>query len=98
LKIYKKIYKKYLEDRKLIPKENLIEIKYEDFIKEPLKTVENIYTQFNINSYNSAKPAFIEYIKSHENYVKNNYELTDDIKAKVAKELDFAFDEFAYPK
>ena len=98
LEIYKQIYKKYLEERKLIPRENLIELTYEDFTKEPLRTIEMIYTQFNISSFKSAKPAFKKYIKSHENYIKNNYELTDDIKAKVAKEWGFAFKEFAYQK
>ncbi len=98
LMIYKKIYTRYLEQRKYIPRENLIEMKYEDFTKKPLKTIESIYKKFNIGAFKSAKPAFEKYIKSHESYIKNNHEFTDDIKEKIAKEWSFAFKEFGYTK
>jgi hypothetical protein len=98
LDIYKKLYKKYFEDKHLILENNLIEIKYEDFIKEPLKTVETIYSKLGINSFEKAKPAFEEYIKKHENYKRNHYKIDDKIKEKVYKEWGFVFKEFRYNK
>ena len=34
--MYKKMFKKYFEERKLIPEENLVEVRYEEFIASPL--------------------------------------------------------------
>jgi len=98
LNIYKQIYSRYLEEKKLIPKENLIELRYEEFVKEPMKTVEMIYSKFGIDSYQKAKPAFEKYVKKHENYKKNPHKFDKNIKEKVYKEWKFAFEEFGYKK
>ena len=97
LTIYKKMYQQYFKQRSLIPHDNVMEISYEDFTTHPLQTVQQIYKQFDIPSFSHAKPAFEQYIKSHESYIKNNHELTDEIKDKVSKEWGFVFQEFNYP-
>ena len=40
---YRDLYVKYYTDKKLIPKNNLVEIKYEVFIADPLSTIKLIY-------------------------------------------------------
>lgn len=96
--IYRGIYTKYLEEKHLIPKENLIELKYEDFIKEPLQTVENIYAQFHIPGFDAAKPAFQAYIEKHAQYKRNHQKIAEDIKEKVYPQWAFAFTAFGYEK
>jgi len=98
LQIYKGIYKKYLDEKHLIPKENLIELKYEEFIEEPLKTLEMIYSKFGISSFKKAKPAFVRYIKKHENYKRNHHKIDEKIEEKVYREWGFVFKEFGYKK
>jgi hypothetical protein len=98
LSIYKGIYKNYLEERRLIPKENLIEIKYEDFIKDPIKTLEKIYSKFELSNFEKVKPFFKNYVKKHENYKRNHHKIDDKIKEKVYREWNFAFKEFNYKK
>jgi len=94
--IYKKLYLKYFEEKNLIPKENLIEIKYEEFIKNPIETVERIYKQFKIKNFNQVKPVFESYVKKHENYEKNHYKIDEKTKEKIYKEWEFAFKIFDY--
>ena len=98
LKIYKVISKKYLEDKKLIPKENLIELRYEDFINDPLKTLDLIYSKFDISGFEKAKPAFEEYIKKHADYKRNYHKIDERIKNKVYSEWEVIFKEFGYKK
>ncbi len=98
LKIYKGIYKKYLEDKKLIPKENLIELKFEDFIKKPIKTLEMIYSKFKLSDFDKAKSSFEKYVKKHEKYECNHHKIDDKIKKKVYQKWRFAFEEFQYKK
>lgn len=98
LMIYKKLALKYLEERKLIPKENLIEIRYEDFIKEPLLTLEMIYSTFGMPGFEKAKPLFEEYIKKHAMYKRNHHTIDSHIKKKVYGEWEVMFKEFGYKK
>jgi hypothetical protein len=96
--IYKKIYKKFFKEKNLIPKENLIEIKYEEFTNNPIKTLERIYKQFKIRNFNTTKHKFESYIKKHENYEKNHHKMNDKIKEKIYNEWKFAFKKFDYNK
>lgn len=95
---YENLIKKYINDRKLIPKENLLEIKYEDFVKNPLDTVNMIYEKFELKSFKKAKDSFIDYINKHKNYRTNHYNLDETIKDKVYSNWNFAFKEFGYYK
>ena len=98
IKFYKELYKKYFDERKLIPKENLVEIRYEDFVKEPVKTLGSVYKKLGLKGFEDAKPAFEKYVKKHENYKPDTYKLDESIKNKIYNEWEFAFKEFGYKK
>ncbi|RLA64926.1 MAG: hypothetical protein DRQ88_09825 [Epsilonproteobacteria bacterium] len=48
LTVFKELVNKYEKDKKLISEKNLIEIRYEDFIKSPAAHLENIYGHFDM--------------------------------------------------
>jgi hypothetical protein len=95
---YRNLIQKYITDRKLILDRNLIEIKYEDFIKNPFNTLINIYEKLRLQSFDESKNQFIKYIDKHKNYKTNKYDINDEIKNKVYKNWSFAFEEFGYVK
>lgn len=98
INIYKHLYKKYFIEKDLIPKGHLIEIKYENFVKNPLRTVKNIYSDLRIDGFNNAKPAFEKYIKKHEKYEPANHSPNEKIKEKIYREWGFAFKKFGYDR
>ena len=93
---YKSLFQKYLVDKKLIPKDNLVEITYEDFVKKPLETLESLYNKLDIKGFEEAKPFFNRYIKAHDGYTPQKYKIDEAIKEKVYREWRFAFDTFGY--
>lgn len=95
---YRALFERYLEDRKLIPKGNLIEISYEDFVKNQVKTIEAVYAKLGLEGFEKAKPAFERYVKKHENYTPDNYTIDDRIKKKVYNEWKLTFEEYGYKK
>jgi hypothetical protein len=95
---YRSLIKKYLKDRNLIPSENLIEIKYENFVENPFETLRKIYYKFGLDSFNKSENAFKNYILKHKNYKTNNYLIDNKIKEKIYNEWKFAFEEFGYTK
>src|SRR5512136_586657 len=66
LELYAQMYKKYFEEKNLIPKGNLVEIKYEDFIQNPLKNVKKIYTTLGLKNFEASKKNFTDYATSQK--------------------------------
>ena len=91
-------FKKYFEDRKLIKKGNLIEVKFEDFVKNPVDHIKKIYQTLNIDGFEIYKPKFKELAKSYENYKQDNYKISDELRERIYNELKIVFDECKYSK
>lgn len=93
---YKEVYKRYLEEKRYLDENNLIEFKYEEFVKDPLSHLKNIYSRFNLNWFDEAKTRFERYLYKHRNYQAHQYVVDDELRKKIGKEWEFAFKEFGY--
>ena len=98
MQMYKQIYKKYFKEKRHIPKENLVEIRYEDFIQHPLEKIGGIYTHLHLDGFHKSEKTFKKYIASQKNVKTHTYKMDEDLKEKIYKEWRFAFDEFGYDK
>ncbi len=79
LKILSETYTVFHRDRKLIPPENFYEIKYEDFIVNPMPYIKDIYKKFDLDDFKEVKPILQTYINAKKNYKANNHKLTPRI-------------------
>lgn len=95
---YRSLLNRYLNDRKLIPKDNLMEISYENFVKDPIGILEKTYDKLGIEGFKEAKPAFKKYVDKHKNYKPDTYKIDKSEKLKVYKEWKVAFEAFGYLK
>jgi omega-hydroxy-beta-dihydromenaquinone-9 sulfotransferase len=93
---YSELYKKYLDEFKLIPSGNLIEIGYKEFTHEPISSLEKIYAALQLNGFSVALPFIQEELNEYTNYEKNKFELSPESKEEIAKEWKFAFEAFGY--
>jgi hypothetical protein len=85
LLIYKEMMGKYFREKKLIPKENLIEVRFEDLEKDPIGILERIYEHFGLIGFNNVRNVFEKYLLLLKNYKKNIYKFTKD-KINIIKE------------
>ena len=97
LRHYRTVMMSYLSKRHLIPKENLIDIRYENFIKDEVGTLEMIYDRFNIDGFSEAKTHFQTYLDSIGSFEKNSFELDAESIQQVSKNWQFAFERLRYP-
>ena len=93
---YREVMSKFFEEQKLIPKSNLIEIKYEDFVDNSIDILEQIYKQLNLPDFNWKKADFARYAADKNKYQSNQYCLSKEDKDKVAKNWSFAIDRWQY--
>ena len=94
-----KILRKYLGERKLIPKGHLVEIGFEELELSPLETLRSIYQELNLKGFEEARPAMETYLDSVKKYKRNTYRPSSQlILDRIHSEWDFWFKEFGYEK
>jgi hypothetical protein len=96
--IYEKMYKKYFDEKDLIPEGNLIEVRYEDVVKDPIGNIEKIYRELGIDGFDKAKVSIEKYIESLKGYKPNKYKIDPKLRKKISQRYDFTFKKFGYPK
>jgi len=94
--LYSKMFRKYLQERSLIPKGNLVEAKYEDFIREPIKMIQRIYSELNLDGFTVSKAAFETYLKNQESFNGESYIISDEVREKVDRRWGFLKEAFDY--
>ncbi len=93
---YISIHEKYFSEKDLIPKNNLVEVKYEDFVGNPIRELEHIYKNLSLPGFEKAKPLIEEDLKSYKDYSRNKFSMEDDLAEKIAARFRFAFMKFGY--
>ena len=81
--LYKFMMAKYEQDKKLIPAGQLIEISYEELMRNPLATAEKIYSKLELPEFTVAKEAFVEFLKTQREYKPANYQITEETKKQL---------------
>ena len=94
--IYKAMYEKFFKERHLIKDENYVEIRYEDFIKEPLKTLQHIYEAINLPKFEESKKYFKEYIAKQRNYKARNYKISKEDMERIYSHWKITIDKWGY--
>lgn len=94
--MYKRMYLKYFEEKKLIPKENFVEIKYESFIEDPLCELEKIYKEFDLGDFSKVESVFKKYIESQGSVKTSSYEIDGDLKKKIYNYFHETIDLWGY--
>jgi hypothetical protein len=93
---YKLLMNSFFEQKDMIPKDHLIEIKFEEFVKDPINTMNHIYKKFNIDGIKKAEPMMREYLDSKKNYKKNVYKMDKKTIDLITKNWLFTIKRWKY--
>lgn len=96
LNMYEHMYKKYLRERKLMPESNLVEVKYEDFVSNPMPELKRIYETLRLPGFSNVEQRFYAYMLAQSEIHPRKYSVSDEVKQKIFSRWDFAFDAFGY--
>lgn len=98
LSLYQSHMKAYERTKSLVPEENLIEVKYEDFIVDPMPFMERIYEQFQLDGWEQAQVEFQRHFDSQRSYEANRFELSDEVIRTVNDHWDWIRELHGYPR
>ena len=96
LEVYESMMQDYLEDKKQIDPDRLLEIRYEELVKGPIQNLEHIYTKFNYSNFQKLKPVFENYLDSIEGYKIDTYTMSQQELDRIMEHLGFAMKHWNY--
>ena len=95
---YKKMMQKHLEERKLIPEDQYIEISFEDLKQNPMQQLQTIYDHLDLPSFEGAKDKFSTYLASLKSYAQNDYSYDPKKLEEIYSHWSFTIDKWGYKK
>ena len=96
LDMFARLTEDYEEDKHLIPKGHLVELRYEDFVKDPVAAMRDIYRRLDIPNFEAAEAPMREFLAERSEHKVSRYEMPDDLKRKVIDRLKPYIDRFGY--
>jgi len=95
---YKRLMKSFFEQKKIIPKDRIVDVKYEDLVSDPIEQVRKIYSKFKIThpGLEDALPRMKKYLEEQKNYRTNVYKIDKKIIKKVKDNWSFTINLWGY--
>jgi omega-hydroxy-beta-dihydromenaquinone-9 sulfotransferase len=93
---YEGYMRTYLRDKHLIPPENLVELRYEDFVQDRLRWLREIYRKFELGDFASREAALQNYLGTVANYEAHQFNIEPTLKRQIDTRLEFAFAALGY--
>lgn len=97
IRLFNKMLERLEKTRHLIPPENYYELRYEDFVKNPIPFMKQIYEQFNLPGYEEVEPSFIEHVEEQQKgYVPNKWDINDEVIQEVNNNWNVYREKYGY--
>ncbi len=77
------MYKGYHAGRDLVPDNQIMDIRYEDLVSDPKKTIEQIYGQLELGDFANVSAALDEKLVGHKEYRPNRHRADQDWEREV---------------
>jgi hypothetical protein len=96
LDMFARLTEDYEEDRHLIPESHLVELRYEDIVKDPVATMRGLYRRLDIPGFDQAEMPMREFLGGRNEHRVSRYELPEELKRKIIDRLKPYIDRFGY--
>ena len=94
--LYNKMFKKYFEEKKLIPEGNFSEVRYEDLIENPLREVKRVHKELGLPGFDENKDNFVRYIDAQKEIKPHVYNIDKQLKEKIYDYWKLTIDRWGY--
>jgi len=94
--VFDTVFKRYEEDRKLIPDGHLAEITYEDLAADPKAVMRDVYCRLDLGDIARAEARMDAYLVGQGEYQPNVFDLSKDLHAKILKRWGGYIKRFGY--
>jgi len=94
---YEHLFRVFEEDRPLIPKGQLHDLKFEDLEVDPVGELRKIYEQLNMQGFDDLEPKVTAQLESLRKYRKNEFTMEEGLMRRIYDRWGAAFERYGYP-
>jgi hypothetical protein len=94
--LYEMIIRDFENQKALIPPNNLVQIRYEDFETNPLEGLRDIYQSLGLEGFEASIPAFKAYLDEQKRFEKGAHNFSRDEIERISARLGFAMKLYGY--
>lgn len=96
IRTYKKLMGHYLQQRDNIPDTQLAEVRFDDFVSEPVQVLKKVYERLQLDGVSKAVPRFHHFLEHQTEGKSSSYDYETDILDKINNHWQFAFKQWNY--
>jgi hypothetical protein len=93
---YQQLIEAYLQQKEYIPENNLVEVRYEALVSDPIGQLQAIYRQLQLNFTPIAEAAIKQYIGSDRSFQQQHYPYNDQAISTIQHHWAFSLRHWAY--
>jgi hypothetical protein len=96
LENFVEMYEKFYRESHLIPKENYVEVKFEELAEKPIEELKRIYNTLSLENFEKAEPRIQKYLESVAGYQPAKYDMTPEVKKMIKTEWNHIVKKWGY--
>ncbi len=93
---YRELMQAHLAQRASLSAGDLIEIHFEDLVKNPMKTLETLYQRLDLEFSPEAREKVRAHLDATSHHKAKRHEISPELEARLRSEWDFAFEHWGY--
>ncbi len=90
------LYGAYFRDRGELTEQQLVEIRFEDFVADPLARLENLYRQLQLDGFEALRPQAETYLQQRSGHQTARYGANESFNAKIDQRWQDYAEAFGY--
>ncbi len=94
--LYSRMFEKYFKEKSLIPEGNLVEVRYEEFLADPLSKIERVHNELKLPGFEEHKDTFASYIALQSKIKPHVYRFDESLKEKIYSYWKSTIDKWGY--
>lgn len=95
---FARMYRSYFRAVDALPENDIYEICFEAFEKDPYPYLREAYEKLGLGDYSKAEPGFKAYMEAEKGYKKNQLDYPEALIKKIDEKLGFYFDRYHYER
>lgn len=97
VKCFQRMYEAFHAGRDKVGSHRLIDIRYEDLVKDPSATMKRIYETLRLSDFETVQPAIEQWVESeHQDYKTNQHQLDESTESMLRSAWQDYFERYGY--
>jgi hypothetical protein len=95
---FTRMYDAFARDRELLGPGQFCEVRYEEFVANPMAEMQRVYDELELTDFEAARPGVEDYLASQKDYKKNRFQMTPEMRAEITRRWSAFIKKYGYAK